>query len=103
MTHDVITVTDDASLEEAVPLMERHHVKRLPVVKGDVMVGIISRTNLVDAFIVGSSKTAAAPMSDAAIRNTRAARGRAIENALGAAQLGQCRRRDGTSHQKVCR
>jgi CBS domain-containing protein len=103
MTHDVITVTDDTFLEEAVPLMERHHVKRLPVVKGDAMVGIISRTNLVDAFIVGSSKTAAAPMSDAAIRNTRAARGRAIENALGAAHFGQCRRRDGNSHQKVCR
>jgi CBS-domain-containing membrane protein len=49
--------------------MERHRIKRLPVVKGDAMVGIISRANLLHAFIVGSLKAATAPMSDAAIRD----------------------------------
>jgi CBS domain-containing protein len=45
MTRDVVTVAEDASLEEAVRLMERHHIKRLPVVKGGTMVGILSRAN----------------------------------------------------------
>jgi len=73
MTRNVVTVAEDASLEDVVRLMERHHIKRLPVVKGDAMVGIISRANLLHAFIVGSSKAATAPVSDAAIRNALAA------------------------------
>jgi CBS-domain-containing membrane protein len=40
--------------------MERHHIKRLPVVKGNDMVGIISRANLLHPFIVRSPKIAAA-------------------------------------------
>ena len=58
MTRNVVTVAEDASLEAAVRLMERHHVKRLPVVKGHAMVGIISRANLVHAFVAASSKSA---------------------------------------------
>jgi len=64
MTRNVVTVAENASLEEAVRLMERHHVKRLPVVKGDAVVGIISRANLVHAFIVAFSKTASAAASE---------------------------------------
>ena len=67
MTREVITVAEDASLEEAVGLMERHHIKRLPVVKDAAMVGIISRANLLRAFIMGSPRTAAEPVGDAAI------------------------------------
>lgn len=68
MTRDVVTVADEASLEEAVRLLERYHIKRLPVVKGGAIVGIISRANLLHALIVGSPKAATASMSDAAIR-----------------------------------
>jgi CBS domain-containing protein len=64
MTPDVVTVAEDASLEEAVQLMERHHVKRLPVVKGAAVVGIISRANLVHAFIAASAETTSAAASD---------------------------------------
>jgi len=69
MTRDVVTVEEGASLDRAVELMERHHVKRLPVVKGDAMVGIISRVNLLHAFLVGSPKDASAPLGDAAIHS----------------------------------
>ena len=68
MTREVVTVAEDASLEEAVRLMERYHIKRLPVVKSDTMVGILSRGNLVRAFIMGSPKTVTVPVGDAAIR-----------------------------------
>src|SRR6266704_1812224 len=46
MTREVVTIAEDASLEEAVRLMERYHINRLPVVKSDTMVGILSRGNL---------------------------------------------------------
>jgi len=69
MTRDVITISEDASLDEAVELMERHRVKRLPVVKGGVMVGIISRVNLLHAFLVGSPKDQPAPLDDNAIHD----------------------------------
>jgi CBS domain-containing protein len=68
MTREVVTVAEDASLEDVVRLMERHRIKRLPVVKGDAVVGIISRANLLHAFIVGSPKAATALVRDAAIR-----------------------------------
>jgi CBS domain-containing protein len=67
MTRNVVTVDEDAPLEEVVQLMERHHIKRLPVVRSAAMVGIVSRADLVHAFIVGSSKTAAAALSDRSI------------------------------------
>ena len=41
-----MTVSEDTSLEALVRLMEKHHVKRLPVMNGDKMVGIVTRSNL---------------------------------------------------------
>jgi CBS domain-containing protein len=69
LTRDVITVAEDAGLDDAVELMERHHVKRLPVVNSAGMVGIISRVNLLHAFLVTAPKHAPAPLSDAAIND----------------------------------
>jgi CBS domain-containing protein len=68
MTRDVITVDADASLDAAVELMEHHHVRRLPVMSNGVMVGIISRSNLLHAFLAGSTEDDSAPLSDDAIR-----------------------------------
>jgi CBS domain-containing protein len=49
MTPDPLTVTEDATLEEIVEVMEKNHVKRLPVVHGDQLVGIVTRANLLQA------------------------------------------------------
>jgi CBS domain-containing protein len=49
MTPDPRFVTEDATLEDIVELMERTHVKRLPVLRGDKLVGIVTRTNLLQA------------------------------------------------------
>ncbi|WP_065756116.1 CBS domain-containing protein [Bradyrhizobium paxllaeri] len=49
MTSDPVTVTQDATLEEVVNAMEANSVKRLPVMDGDRLVGILSRTNLMQA------------------------------------------------------
>ena len=46
MTHKVVTTAPDASLEEALAAMERHDVGRLPVLKGERLVGIVTRSDL---------------------------------------------------------
>ncbi len=46
MTRDPITVSEDATLDEVVQSMEKNDVKRLPVLRGDVLVGIVSRGDL---------------------------------------------------------
>ena len=48
--------------------MERHQIKRLPVVRGGMLVGIVSRANLLRALASIASETKPAASDDAAIR-----------------------------------
>lgn len=41
-----VTVNEETSLEEVVHLMEKHNIKRLPVVRGTQLLGIVTRTDL---------------------------------------------------------
>jgi CBS domain-containing protein len=50
MTTDPVTASEDDPLEKVVEVMERRHVKRLPVMRGGCMVGIVSRANLMHAL-----------------------------------------------------
>jgi CBS domain-containing protein len=68
MTREPITITEDASLDEIVQILERRRIKRLPVMRGTQVVGIVSRANLLHAL---ASLGAAAPppaKTDMAIR-----------------------------------
>jgi CBS domain-containing protein len=49
MTTEPLTISEDTNLEEIVQLMETNRVKRLPVTRGDEVVGIVSRANLLQA------------------------------------------------------
>src|SRR5260370_11381584 len=49
MTQEPLTITEDTALEEIVELMEKNKVKRLPVIRDNKVVGIISRANLLQA------------------------------------------------------
>jgi CBS domain-containing protein len=49
MTPDPLTVTEDATLEAIVKVMEEKNVKRLPVLRGEKLVGIVTRANLLQA------------------------------------------------------
>jgi CBS domain-containing protein len=62
MTYDVRTVTEDTSLDDIVQQMERYQIKRLPVVRGGKLVGIVTRANLLRALasVVGETKPVAA-------------------------------------------
>ncbi len=68
MTTDVVTVAEDAPLERVVELMETHHIKRVPVVRGDYVVGIVSRRDLLHAYAARAKKEAPARQDDEAIR-----------------------------------
>lgn len=49
MTPEPLTISEDTDLEKIVELMEKNKVKRLPVLRGDKLVGIVSRSNLLQA------------------------------------------------------
>jgi CBS domain-containing protein len=49
MTPEPLTITEDTGLEAIVELMEKNNIKRLPVMRGDKIVGIVSRSNLLQA------------------------------------------------------
>jgi CBS domain-containing protein len=63
MTSEPLTVTEDATLEEIVTLMETNGIKRLPVMKGDKLVGIVSRANLLQA-VAGLAREIPDPTAD---------------------------------------
>jgi CBS domain-containing protein len=69
MTYDVHTVTEDTPLDDSVQHMERYQIKRLPVVRGGKLVGIVTRANRLRALasVVGETKPVAAA-DDASIR-----------------------------------
>ena len=46
MTRNVITVDENTPLNEIAELLERHHIKRVPVLSDGRLVGIVSRANL---------------------------------------------------------
>ncbi len=68
MTSPVHTVEEDASLEAVVELMERHHIKRVPVMRKNKMVGLITRANLMHALVALSHSEPQNEADDAAIR-----------------------------------
>jgi CBS domain-containing protein len=66
MTPNPYTIDEIAALESVVELMERRHVKRLPVVRDGRLVGIVSRANLMHA-LASLAGTAPQPTGDDAV------------------------------------
>lgn len=67
MTHDIISVDPETSLSEIARLFERHHIKRVPVLKNGDLVGIVTRGNLVQAIATAPLKEHR-PLGDEQIR-----------------------------------
>ena len=53
MSHDVFTVQPDTSLKKAVGLLRRHRIGSLPVVRNKNLVGIITRSDILDFVLSG--------------------------------------------------
>jgi CBS domain-containing protein len=48
MSTDVVTVTDEATPEEAMESMQKHNCRHLPVVRGPVVRGFLSMRDLMN-------------------------------------------------------
>jgi CBS domain-containing protein len=68
MTPDPMTVTEQTPLDEVVRIMEKHRIKRLPVMRGRDLVGIVSRANLLHGLAGIAREIKPASASDQAIR-----------------------------------
>lgn len=72
MTTPVISASEETPLEELALLLEKHRIKRVPVLRGDRIVGIVSRADLV-------RRLAMARPAPPAAESDRALQGKAIE------------------------
>jgi len=68
MTPEPKTITPETPLDDVVSLMERHRIKRLPVVQDGKLVGIVSRANLLHALASVAREVKAPAGDDATIR-----------------------------------
>ncbi len=68
MTRGVCTVPETADLREVVETMEKHHVKRVPVMVGNAVIGMITRADIMRAFVAVAANSPVKPKTDDEIR-----------------------------------
>jgi CBS domain-containing protein len=68
MTQDVVSVTPDTPVAQIAALLEKHRIKRVPVLQDGRLAGIVSRSNLVQALATKGRSLEAGDSGDAAIR-----------------------------------
>lgn len=59
MTSPAVTISSDASVADAARVMLERRVNRLPVIRGDRLIGIVTRADLVRAFTRSDEEIAA--------------------------------------------
>lgn len=64
MSKKVISVSEDTPVEEIAQLMTVHKIKRLPVMRGDDVVGVVSRADIVSAIALGKHVAIHTPVYD---------------------------------------
>jgi CBS domain-containing protein len=57
MTREVISAEPDTPVADIASLLERHRIKRVPIVQNGKIVGIVSRANLIQALAVCRNKS----------------------------------------------
>ncbi|WP_250530516.1 CBS domain-containing protein, partial [Caballeronia sp. ATUFL_F1_KS4A] len=68
MTREPICVNEDASLANIAAVLESRHIKRVPVLRDGRLVGIVSRSNLVQALASALTDGRTPGANDAEIR-----------------------------------
>lgn len=68
MTAEVLSVTPDTGLTEVANLLEKRRIKRVPVVRDGRPVGIISRSNLLQALVAAKPSRSVVVADDRKIR-----------------------------------
>ena len=68
MSTDVVSATEDTPVSEIAALLERHRIKRVPVVANGEVIGIVSRSNLIQALASSKLAVDSKRVSDRTIR-----------------------------------
>jgi CBS domain-containing protein len=68
MASPVVSVRRKTPLKEVAQLLEKHQIKRVPVLEGARLIGIVSRADLVRRFATAPERPAARTSSDRALR-----------------------------------
>lgn len=69
MTGKVVSVGPDTPLDEVATLLERHHIKRVPVVDNGKLAGIVSRADLIRGLAAHPATLPAPSSDDTALRD----------------------------------
>ncbi len=64
MSKTIISVSEETPVEEIAQLMTTHKIKRLPVMREDKVVGIVSRADIVSAIALGKHIALHTPVYD---------------------------------------
>ena len=64
MSKKIISVGEETLVEEIAQLMTTHNIKRVPVMRGDDVVGIVSRADIVSAIARGEHVAIHTPVYD---------------------------------------
>jgi len=67
MTREVVSVKETATLASVATLLEKHHIKRVPVMRDGKVVGIVSRANLLQG-LAAQPQAKPATLEDEALR-----------------------------------
>ncbi|MDH3702504.1 MAG: CBS domain-containing protein [Alphaproteobacteria bacterium] len=70
MTQKVISVTEDTPASEIAGILEENRIKRVPVVRGKRLVGIVSRADIIRALAVQHIPITSRPEGDLALRQS---------------------------------
>ncbi len=75
MTRDVISVGEDTAIEEIADQLEKHRIKRVPVLKDGSLLGIVSRADLLRGLVARQSAPASTAEDSEIRTKTQAALG----------------------------
>lgn len=64
MSRKVISVTEETTVEEIAELMTTHKIKRVPVMRGEQVLGLVSRADIVSAIARGEHVAIHTPVYD---------------------------------------
>jgi CBS domain-containing protein len=74
MTTDVVSASEETSLSEIARLLEHNRIKRIPITRDGKLVGVVSRSNLIQALASSFAHSEAHSDEDAKIRSELLAR-----------------------------
>lgn len=69
MSKDVVTVNEDSDLSDVAHLLEKNQIKRVPVVKGGKLVGVVSRADILRKLAAHEENPLKTTPDDTALRD----------------------------------